>query len=227
MATGLREILDQVASGQLSPQEGEQRIAGLRDRSSIAGLRIGVTGIRLTVLGDPTVATAVAEGTHRFERQGDQLVLHGDPLRGHYSTGTLASTLRAWVDLGLSADRRLFVRVNPALPVSIDLAAGSLVLTGMQGPVEGRFDSASVRLAAGRGPLSLAVRTGSLDVAWQFVGRSSIDADLSSAVVRVQPGSDVVVTRSGPAGGGPVTVGPGNGLLALTARLSSVDLDVP
>lgn len=264
MATELRTILDQVAAGEISPEEGRLLLARL-DAEGLAGdgpaghaggdestavrrVAVRVTGVRLTVVADPTVDTAIAEGDHRIERTGDLLVVHSDLSRGEYSTETLPSTLRSWINAGLSAGRRLLVRVNPHLPLEVRVTAGSLSLSGMRAPVTATVDAGSASFVDGRGPLSVAVTTGSADVAWEFTGRSMIGVELGSVSVKVLPGSDAVVTAEGASGtaqvrlkgavgtkrgtatGGsitPVTVGAGTGILTVAARLGSADVVVP
>ncbi len=264
MSTDLRTILDRVASGEITPQEGQalldqeaaerghQRVAvpSADARTAVARLAVRGTGARLTVIADPTVDTAVAEGPHRVSQEGDLLLIRsGVEGEGYETTGTPA-TFKDWVSAGWrgATGQRggtpLRVRVNPHLPLDLTVVAGSLHLAGVQAPVRVVVEAGSAKLADGRGALDLTVTTGSADVAWQFTGESSVGVELGSAAVRVLPGSDVVVTTDGamaklavttPDGVlgsdrvgrlGPVTVGAGAGRLAVTARLGAAEVTV-
>ncbi len=94
MTSDLRSILNDVASGTISPEEAQILMS---ERAAAAGgppeeeprvvKRIAVRGsaVRLTILADPTVATAVAEGPHRVEQIGDQLLITSDLSQGEYT----------------------------------------------------------------------------------------------------------------------------------------------
>ena len=252
MSTDLRTILDRVASGDISPEEGQRLLAASSPAAQAPSLdepvhRVSLrfTGVRLTVLADPGVATAIADGPHRVGREGDLLVITSDLAAGDYSAEGPWSAFRTWVDSGFRPGERVSVRVNPQLPLDVQLTAGSLSLSGMRAPVSVTADAAAARLQDGRGPLRLSATTGSADVAWQFTGDSTIAVDLGSGAVRLLPGSDAAVTVSAsvgaasvngpdgsrgstPAGGNiaPFTVGEGRGTLSVTAHLGSVDVTV-
>lgn len=251
MSTDLRSILDRVASGEITPEEGQD----LLDRAPggpaaaheppITAVAVHGAGVRLTVVADPTVDTAVAEGSHRVERVGDRLLIHSETAEGGYETQTPRSTFMTWINTGLRGGRSLRVRVNPGLPLDVSIIAGSLLLAGAQAPVHVVVEAASAKLEGGRGPVQLAASTGSAEVSWQFIGDSSVSVELGSASVRVLPGSDAVVTTESsmatvslrspdgttsgsPTGAAlrPVTAGSGNGRLAISARLGSADVTV-
>lgn len=173
-------------------------------------------------------------------------MISSDLSTGDYTAETPWSTFRNWLDSGFRAAPRIDVRVNPELPLDLVITAGTLNLSGMQSPVSASVEAASAKLENGRGPLTLNATTGSADVSWQFTGSSTVVAELGAAKLRVLPGSDAVITAEGLSGSvkmhgpgatasaegsdrfvPPVTVGDGNGSLAINARLGSVDVTVP
>ena len=85
-----REILNQVASGTITAEEGAARLEALESEAAAteaipAQPPAPSTGIRQVtvnsrfgnteIVGDPTVATAVAEGPHRARQDGDAMVI--------------------------------------------------------------------------------------------------------------------------------------------------------
>ncbi|HEX6677022.1 MAG TPA: hypothetical protein VF486_18590 [Actinomycetes bacterium] len=94
-----RAILQEVADGQISPEdavqlldEAEEPSDGDQEGPEPRGLRVDTAGIQRVrlvqafrqarVVGDPDVAEAVVEGPHLVEREGDVLVVHGDGMPG-------------------------------------------------------------------------------------------------------------------------------------------------
>lgn len=252
MTTDLRSILDRVASGEITPDEGQRLLAASGRTPTTAAaaapverVALRVTGVKLTVLADPGVHTAVADGPHRVLHEGGTLVITSDLSTGDYATETPWSAFRTWVNSGFRPAERIIVRVNPTLPLDVSLTAGSLRLSGQQAPVSVVVEAGATRLENGRGPLQVSTRTGSAEISWQFTGSSAIAVELGSAAIRLLPGSDATVTVdssvgaasvSGPEGsrgslpGGaiaPFAVGEGHGSLAVNARLGSVDVTVP
>lgn len=261
MTAELRDLLTRVASGEITPEEGQALLDAAPAATALAApqadprtvvsrLAVRATGARLTVVADPTVDTAVADGPHRVSLEGDLLVIRsGTEGEGYETTGSPA-TFKDWVSAGWrgATGQRggipLRIRVNPHLPLDVGLVAGSLHLAGVQAPVHVVVEAGSAKLEDGRGELTLTATTGSADVAWQFTGESSVGVELGSAAVRVMPGSDVVVTTDGamsklavttPDGAlkadrvgrlGPVTVGVGSGRLAVSARLGAAEVTV-
>ena len=208
--------------------------------------RIAVRGsaVRLTILADPTVATAVAEGPHRVEQIGDQLLITSDLSQGEYTAEAPRSAFMKWVDAGTRAGTLLRVRVNPDLPLEVLNMAGSLELSGVRAPVAVGVEAGAAKLTGGAGPMNLSVASGSAEVEWQFVGHSTVTSELGSARVNVLPGSDVVVTVESTLGSAQihtaagvvkaprkgvaqtVTVGGGSGTLAVTSKLGEAEVRV-
>ncbi len=244
MTTDIRTILNRVASGEISPEDAQSLLDGQASAATpapvaVAGVVIRASAVRLTVIADPSVDTAVAEGPHRVEHSGDRLIIHSDRSQGQYTAETPRSAFMNWVTAGLRAGAALRVRVNPSLPLEVLNVAGSLELSGQQAPVSVGVEAGSAKISGGRGPLKLTVSTGSADIEWQFTGDSSVTSEVGSVQVAVLPGSDVLVTAESTAGyaqirnadgtqnaagGGStqaVSVGSGAGRLTVSAKLGS------
>ncbi len=260
MSDELKDLLNRVAAGEISPEEAQARLADAAPKGASTGAtaattetappepvrRISVRGsaVRLIVVADPTVDTAVADGPHRVSHVGDALTIHSDLSAGEYETEAPRSAFATWLGNVNRAGSTLRVRVNPGLPLEVLNIAGSLELSGMRAPASVGVEAGSAKLHDGAGSLALSVASGSAEVDWQFHGESSVSTDLGSARVTVLPGSDVAINaeatlgmatirladgtsiKASPAGNPPVLVGAGNGRLNVTSRLGSLVVSV-
>ena len=261
----MRDLLNRVAAGEISPEEAEQLIAASVSAPTAAEapasqptasaipvvptepvrrLNVRANAVRLSIVGDPSVDTAVAEGPHRVEHVGDTLTIHSDLARGEYEAEVPRSTFASWLANLNRAGTLLKVRVNPDLPLEVLCVAGTLELTDVRAPVKAGVEAGSAKLHGGSGPLNISVASGSLDVEWEFHGENSVTADLGSARVVALPGSDVSikadamlglstirmpdgsVIKSAPEGHPAVVTGSGAGRLAASARLGSLVVTV-
>lgn len=250
----LHEILQAVANGELDPQQASERIAALPPSAQDAGAAlerqpvqrvvVRATGVRLTVLGDPAVAEAVAEGHHRMDRDGASLVVSTNPAEGMYSTQPQESSFLNWLT-SIVVGQKLVVRVNPGLPVQVQLVGGSLDLRGLRAGATVTVEAGAAKLEEGTGPVDVNVLSGSASLDWVFTGENTVRVDMGSANVVVRPESDVAITAQATLGQAvvktdeglykavgestataPVTVGAGSGALHAVARMGSVTLTV-
>lgn len=260
MTDDLRDLLDKVARGEVSPEEAQARLSQnpptpqaspqapppppQPPQEPVARISVRASAVRLIVVGDPTVDTAVADGPHRVEHAGDRLTIHSDLSSGQYQSETPRSAFAALLSSVNKAGSTLRVRVNPDLPLEVLEIAGSLELSGVRGPASVGVEAGSARVHDGSGELKLSVASGSADVEWRFSGHSSVTTDLGSSRVLVLPGSDVAISaeatmgvatirladgtvvKASPQGTPPVLVGPGAGRLAVTSRLGSLVVTV-
>lgn len=256
MNDDLRDVLTRVASGELSPEEAATLIGSAAAEPAaqtdeqpspepVARVSVRASAVRLIVVADPTVDTAVAEGPHRVSHTGDTLTIHSDLSQGEYQAEVPRSAFATWLGQVNKAGSTLRVRVNPDLPLEILNVAGSLELSGVRAGASVGIEAGSAKVRDGVGQLALSVASGSADVDWQFHGDCSITTDLGSSRVTVQPGSDVAITadatlgvasirmpdgtsvKASSAGNPPVLVGAGTGRLAVTSRLGSLVVTVP
>ena len=264
--TTLSQILHSVAEGTLSPEDATAAISALEpsalERSApaphgaptdvaespaepVRRLIVKAGALRLVVIGDPTVALAVADGQHRAERDGDALVLNSNLSEPGYSTEPPRSAFVSWLSQVMDHVRAtLTVRVNPDLPLQILMVGGTLDLTGVKAGASIGVEAGSARISDGEGPLHLEVTSGSARVDWTFTGASTVRADMGSAAVLVREGSDVIVTTEASLGQAlvkahdgiskpqgdqpspPVSVGAGSGTLHAATRMGSVQVTI-
>ena len=221
MTSDLRSILNDVASGTISPEEAQILMS---ERAAAAG-------------GPPEEEPRVVK---RIAVRG----ITSDLSQGEYTAEAPRSAFMKWVDAGTRAGTLLRVRVNPDLPLEVLNMAGSLELSGVRAPVAVGVEAGAAKLTGGAGPMNLSVASGSAEVEWQFVGHSTVTSELGSARVNVLPGSDVVVTVESTLGSAQihtaagvvkaprkgvaqtVTVGGGSGTLAVTSKLGAAEVRV-
>jgi hypothetical protein len=207
-----RSILEDVAAGRLSPKEAAERLDALREERpprpgttppphGITRVRIaGVVGT-LAVIGDAVITGGSATGAHRARYEGDTLVIDaGDEDGG----GWFQERLRrgpgwsyGWG--GLSGIGRwktpLEVRMNPDLPLEVDLTAGAVTVRHLRGPVKLDVMAGNVRMDRVTGPLEVGIGSGTVSARVQLAqGSSRIRCEFGNIVVNLEAGSNVQVT---------------------------------
>ncbi len=200
--------------------------------------------VKLTVIADPTVALAIAEGEHRIERSDDILVVHAGSGPQSQSIDMPQSRFRNWLDQVMGpGESRLVVRVNPDLPLAVTVAGGKLKVDGMRAGANIDLKYGMAKLNNGTGPLVLDVLAGSAKADWVFTGESRIRVDMGEAKVSARPESNVtistevnlgeikVTTDSGTVSTnegtvGAIKVGNGDGSLLVHSRLGSAHVSV-
>jgi len=269
-----RRILEDVASGALSPDEAAQRLRALDSppgpepeaegvTEPARRIKVACTAGVVTVSGDADVHEAVATGEHTARREGDLLVIESTrdfsgftfgarefwKSRGEWSSGddweqwnrAVAGRGRGpWAALG----EPLAVRVNPELPLEVEIAAGSVAVRDCQGPV--RIDGAAGTITVERvgGPLEVSLASGKVLLEASLRrGPSKITCDLGKIDVRLAADSDVRVRAQAVVGkvevpqhavaGGvlisaseEVVVGEGTSTLELLTRAGAVSVTV-
>ncbi|MGB7980190.1 MAG: hypothetical protein WCF36_05300 [Candidatus Nanopelagicales bacterium] len=253
MSDDLRDVLDRVAAGEISPEEAQRLLAASStpsgepepdpDAEPVRRIVVRARAVRLIISGEVGVDSAVADGPHRVQRSGGVLTIHSDLRVGEVAEPP-RSLLTGWLSNAQRAGSTLTVRVNPDLPLEVLNVAGSVEAHGMRAATSVGVEAGSARLYDGVGPVVLSVATGSADVEWQFQGQCSVSAELGSARVTAMPGSDVSIVASAtmgvatvrladgttlkatPEGHPPVLAGAGTGRLDATARLGSLTVTV-
>lgn len=171
----------------------KRRASGTRGVDRIA---VRAVGRRVRIVGDPSVATAAAEGPHVLRRNGSVLEVTSDGDLGSSQGGfTLLRPLRSLDDIrAMGLGRELLLRVNPSIIVDAELTAGSLVTENV--PYLGK-----VRVTAGGAVLNdvsevsdALVQAGSTVVKGVIAtGRNRIRCESGSLSVRLGKESDVTV----------------------------------
>lgn len=250
MSDELRGLLEDVAAGRLSPEEASARITQISEQTeqpaqpvvSVARIQVKAGAVRLTIVGDPSVAEAVAEGPHTMRREGDALLIDTNTTQGDFSVEPPRSAFMTWV--GQMVNRvgaSVSVRVNPDLPLQVLLVGGSLELSGVRAGASVGVEAGSAQLT-GQGPLLFDVASGSGRVDWVFTGESKVRADMGSVSVTVRPESDTLVTADTSLGQAivkshtgnlkapqdgttpTVAVGAGHGHLTVSSRMGSAQV---
>ncbi len=246
----IEEILRQVAAGGLSPEEAAARLAEIRRGGAVAVAESPVARVRVTglmhptrVVGDPEVRDAVVTGPHQAGREGDALVIRGMPLSDASGWFSFHWPERPPFGAHEMPLRPIVVRMNPNLPLEVEMAAGLLTVQGILAPIRADIQAGSAKLTGVTQPLDLKVTWGTVSVEGVLAtGTSRIRCDAGTVKVVLKPGSSVRVEARSTLGkitlpgddpglsagwtmGGDVrhvTVGEGSGQLQLEATTGAV-----
>lgn len=215
-----REILEQVAAGQLDPAEAARLLdevegskesaaddakaakatpsAGALATPDITRVQVRGTSRRVRIIADPTVATVAVDGQHTLRRDGATLHVTGEsdlvPTDGSF---TLLLAGGGWREV---ADRfqnvgnqlELRVRVRPDLAVGAEVIAGSLQVDDVPILDHIRVTAGSLRVRGLQSPVDLLVQAGSAQVETrQLAGHSRIRCESGSLQLTLLDGSDV------------------------------------
>lgn len=254
MTDVMRAMLEEVAAGKLTPEEATQRISQLTVQAAdvaatdepVRRIQVKAGAVRLTIVADPAVHEAVAEGPHTMRRDGDVLLIDTNTTSGEgdYSVEPPRSAFMAWV--GQMVNRvgaSVQIRVNPQLPLQVLLVGGALDLQGVTAGASVGVEAGSAQLS-GAGPLLFDVASGSGKVDWVFTGQSKVRADMGSVSVTVRPESNTMVTadtslgqaiikthtgnvKAPQDGATPaIAVGAGAGALTVSSRMGSAQVTI-
>jgi hypothetical protein len=204
MEEARREILKQVAAGELSPEEAARRLDELEARGPVV-VTTQIPGERATrirvvrtagwaeIVGDPSVQEAVAEGPHSARRDGDTLIIEGEE-----DSAELPGFRFSWrrgYHVRLGNVRPLQVRVNPELPLEVEAQAGSLRVRGVRAPIRAEVQAGQTRIEGFASPLQLNVQAGSVRASGRLDhGSSRIKCEAGTVRVHLEPGSSVRVS---------------------------------
>jgi hypothetical protein len=212
-----REILNQVASGAISAEEGAARLESLEEpahgavstaapptaQAPAIGPGTAIRRIKVVsqfgaaeIVADPSVASAVAEGPHRARQDGDTMVIEHQPFEESDSFTFGHGPERRFVVDGLNWQRRkLTVRMNPNLELSTTVQAGNVFVTDVKGPINVEVQAGNCRIAGFRGPLSASVQAGNVMASGRLdQGASKVRCEMGSVKVALEKGSSVRIT---------------------------------
>jgi hypothetical protein len=206
MSPDRRHILEQVASGELTPAEAEEL---LRDQETQAADDLSDLDIRrvkvsagvgaIEVIGDTGVAQAEIDGPHQAEVEGDTLVVRADidpNRRGAFAIaiGRRGKMLRVGHpdSPGGHPVSRLRIRMNPQLELETHLDAGPLSITGMKGSIRARVAAGPLTIEDFTGTLDIAVNAGAIRASGKLVaGESRVRSDAGAVRIELDPSSSV------------------------------------
>jgi hypothetical protein len=205
----LRDLLTRVAAGEIDAAEAARLLdedagAPTLDRTSdlpaspsgrVSALIIKAGGVKLTVVADPTVDTLVADGPHTLRQDGPTLVLEAPGADG-WKTQPAPKYL-GWVpNVVWTAGRgeKVHVRVNPALPLTVDATASAVEIVGTRSSLTLGGSASSVKVRDHVGSLHGTLSMGSAAVVGVLTGPSDFSCELGSLDLRLDRGTDVTVT---------------------------------
>ncbi|MGE3811485.1 MAG: hypothetical protein AB7I24_08040 [Candidatus Nanopelagicales bacterium] len=206
--TSLRALLSRVAAGDLDPGEAARLLDAdpaaptldqrddVRAEPPVSALALHAGGVKLTVVADPTVDTAVADGPHALRREGSVLVLDAPSEDGFRTTPP--PRFLGWVPTVWTGGRgqKVLVRVNPSLPLTVEATACSVDVSGLRAPLTLGGSASSVKVRDHVGALHGSLAMGSLVVVATVDAPSDLVCELGSLDLRLLPGSDVTVTAT-------------------------------
>jgi hypothetical protein len=258
-------VLEDVSSGELTSEEAFDRLepetAGrgaaesIDSDEKITAVRVSGTFRTLRVEGDVAVRGAVAEGPHQVRTKNGVMVFEDyadedDPgftlfgprfRRGRFKfSGTINGREFSF---GESVPHELRIRMNPDLPLEIDLTAGSARVHDVFGPVRATLAAGTARFEGVRSPFVAVVDAGSLSVQGLFDrGDSEIRCTAGKVRIELDRASSVRITARATLGkislpegkdwagigGGKreVTVGDGKGTLDIEATTGSAVVEM-
>jgi hypothetical protein len=210
-----REIINQVASGQISAAEGASRLEALRGELSPAAAPVqapippppsssfaGARAVRVisqlgsaTIVGDPTVSTATAEGPHSARQDGDTMTIELGLLSRDdtFSFGPGSRLVH-----GLKNRDGLIVRMNPDLALSARVRAGDVRVMGVHGPITLEVQAGDCKVEDFRNVLNAVVQAGSVSASGRLDrGASKVKCQMGEVKLNLEKGSSVrIAARS-------------------------------
>lgn len=206
MSPDRRDILEQVARGELTPEEADRLLSGeepaqagpaeAEAHSPIRRIKVTAGFGAIVVVGDPDVAEADVDGAHSATIDGDTLVIRGDvePAgAGAFSIHLGPRRHRVGgVRIGSHHASSLRVRMNPALALEAKIDAGPLSISGVAGPIRARAAAGPITIEDFDGPLDVSVNAGAVRAVGRITsGESRIRSDAGAVRVELDPSSSV------------------------------------
>lgn len=266
-----RKILEMVAEGSLTPSEASTMLdAGPQsppqttadDFDEVTAVRILGTYRSLRVIGDSSLRGAHAEGRHRARTDGTTLVIEDD---SEFEGNTFIFGVPGG-QRGPRGQRRvhgringrefrlggqppaLVVRMNPELPLDIEMTAGSVTVTGIRSQIKASLTAGSGRFEGVVSPFDIQVEAGTVRVDGRLrEGKSAVRCSAGKVSIDLDHDSDVRIVAKAtlgkislPDGGGgresqwagmmigekETTIGQGTGLLDIEAVTGAVAVRV-
>lgn len=212
--TEAAELLDALSSDQeKEPEDDETSI-----HTGVRAVRVVGTFRALRIVGDPSIQGAVARGPHKARNENGTLVFEEEydpespsftlfgPSSGSGSRSGRRSgrrSARVNVDIGgrnFRWDRDLTppvlkIRMNPELPLEVDMTAGSVRVGDVRGPITASLAAGSGHFSGVHSPFRLNADAGSVRVSGLFDrGESEVRCTAGKVHVMLDRGSSVQIT---------------------------------
>ncbi|MHB8587265.1 MAG: DUF4097 family beta strand repeat-containing protein [Candidatus Dormibacteraceae bacterium] len=209
-----REILSQVAAGTLTADEGAARLDSLEAKvpspepthstapppsppAGRAARQVKVVSQfgSAEIVGDPSVAFAVADGPHRARQEGDTMVIEHEPFDDADSFSFGRGERRIAINGFDIQRRRLTVRMNPDLALAISIQASNVRVDGVHGPISTDVQAGNCKVTDFRGTLNLVVQAGNVSASGRLdSGASKVRCEMGSVKINLEKGSSVRIT---------------------------------
>jgi hypothetical protein len=238
-----REILSQVAAGTITAEEGAARLEALESTPppaprpsapspELRQVRVVSRFGNAHVIGDASVAFAVADGPHNARQEGDTMVIEQSPLTDDTSFEFNRPYARVSIP-GFDFNRKLTVRMNPALALRTTVQAGNLAIEGVKGPVTSDVQAGNCSVQGFAAPVNLSVAAGSLEATGRLDGgTSSVRCQMGEVKLKLDRSSSVRITAHSTMGKVSVEgtdnriVGAGAGTLDIGCTMGDVTVSV-
>ena len=169
--------------------------------NGVEAITVRVVGRRLRVIGDPSVSTLVADGPHTLRRHGAVLEVSSDgelgPGLDAFSMLRVPRTVDDLRNLGLNQlgfGRELVLRVNPAIPVDLELTAGTLATSALPRLGKVRLTGGSAHLSGVETIEDALIQAGSASIGGSLArGRSRVRVESGQLTVELAATADVTV----------------------------------
>jgi len=164
--------------------------------NGVSKVLVRATGRKVKIVADPHVSTAAAEDVHQVKRAGSTLEIVGDKeFSGVVDAFSWAKSVRGLDDVkALGIGKELTVRVNPALPVDIDLTGCSLVVTDVPHIGKVRLTAGVATITGARVVTDVLLQAGQATIGGRFTnGWSRIRGESGQIAVDVAKDSDVII----------------------------------
>lgn len=202
-----REILTQVAAGTITAEEGAAQLDSLEAEApsaepsrpvaqrassgaSVRQVKVVAQFGSAEIVGDPSVAFAVADGPHRARQDGDTMVIEHEP----FDDSDSFSFSRGDHRLATNSfhRRKLTVRMNPDLALLASVQAGNVKVDGVHGPITGDVQAGNCAVSDFRGTLNLVVQAGNITASGVLAsGASKVRAEMGAVKINLEKGSSV------------------------------------
>jgi hypothetical protein len=179
----------------------------IHDDDTINAIRVSGTFRTLRVEGDTSVRGAVAEGPHEVRNKDGVLVFEdyadeddpGFTLFGpRFRRGRIQLSGKIngkEFSFGENVPHELRIRMNPELPLEIDLTAGSARVRDVSGPIRATLAAGTARFEGIQSPFVAVVDAGSLNVHGLFDrGESEIRCTAGKVRIELDEESSVRIT---------------------------------
>lgn len=165
--------------------------------SGVERISVRAVGRRVRIVGETGVATLSADGPHVLRRNGSVLEVSSDGELGASLDGfSILRAPRSLDDIrALGLGKELFLRVNPAVVVDVEVTAGSLHTESVPHLGKVRVTAGGARLLDVAEVDDALVQAGQATLRGAITGgRSRIRAESGSLTVELADTSDVTIT---------------------------------